>query len=190
SALVRPALTNVVATSSRSSAPMAALSTASARSCVTTIVTAPSTTSDHTRREVPGGRRIRSAKSTPPTAIAWPESARPRRTTSANAAMPAIEPEREREERGRPDRDGGEEPRRLPERRRDDQQIDEVAARQRIEHTRRRRAARGRAIVDGAAEHQRRGAQRGGHRDPTDDQRPARARGAAPPDRDAAEDRD
>src|SRR5205807_9276265 len=121
---------------------------------VMTIAVAPRTTSVQARDEC--ARRIRSAKSTPPTAIACPERARPRRTTSANAAMSTTEPPREREEHRRADRHGGKEPRRLPEGGRDDQQIDEVAAGQRIERPGRCGGAGGRAIVDGAAEHQRR----------------------------------
>src|SRR3989475_13306345 len=89
-------------------------------------------------RAATSGRSRSTAKSTPPTATAWPHRASPRKSTSTkpatgvSGAPPRAHPQDQKEEGRRADRRQHQEPVGLPERRKRDDQIDEVAVRERL----------------------------------------------------------
>src|SRR5262249_30082316 len=161
----RLAWTYSVAATSRSdqvvSPPSAASIVPKAATCAAATPAAPSATSIQRRRQgrrassSPADRSTTSAQTTPRTATACPERARPRSRTSTKAAMPSVEPEREHEIHGGADRSRHEKPRRLAEGREEHHDVDEVAAAEGVEHAYDARAAGGDTVGDGAPEEHR-----------------------------------
>src|SRR5262249_13280209 len=125
----------------------------SSKHWVTMTPAAPSASSRHTRVEP--GHKTRSAKATPPIAIACPDRFSPRSRTSANEATTMVPEHHEKEDR-RPHGGHDEKPVGFAERRAEHQQIDEVAAGEGAGQASRHRAVGGLpAILGPAAEHER-----------------------------------
>src|SRR5712692_5922523 len=148
-------------------------------------------------RAASAGSRSQSPKTTPPTATAWPQSARPRSRTSTKPATrsgrtpPGAHPEEEQQEDRRAGRGEDEEPVHAAERGERDDHPDEVAVGHGLgDAVGRRRADPGHDVEHRAAEDARGRGEGARDRHGPERERPRRVDRDAPAGRDAGEDGD